>query len=101
MTALTALVASSVLAAGTAPASARDDEKIRRGSCSGATDWKIKAKPDDGRMEVEAEIDSNRTGQTWRWVLRHNGNVVDRGRSVTRAPSGRSPRATSTTSGRP
>lgn len=85
---LTALVATSVLAAGTAPSSASDDDTLRRGSCSGATDWKIKAGPDDGRMEVEAEIDSNRVGQTWRWVLRHNGNVVDRGRSQTRAPSG-------------
>lgn len=85
---ITALVTSSILAAGAVPATASDDDTIRRGSCSGATDWKIKAGPDDGRMEVEAEIDSNRVGQTWRWVLRHNGNVVDRGRSQTRAPSG-------------
>ena len=75
-----------VLAAG--PAHAGDDETIRRGSCSGSTDWKIKVKPDDGRIEVEAEIDSNRNGQTWRWVLRHEGNVADRGQSVTRGPSG-------------
>ena len=74
------------IAAGTAHAG--DDETIRRGSCSGSTDWKIKAKPDDGRIEVEAEIDSNRNGQTWRWVLRHEGNVADRGQSVTRGPSG-------------
>ena len=39
-------------------------------------------------MEVEAEVDSNRTGQTWRWVLRHEGRVVDRGTSTTRGPSG-------------
>jgi hypothetical protein len=75
-----------VFAAGTAYAS--DDEVERRGSCSGSADWKIKAKPDDGRLEVEAEIDSNRNGQTWHWVLRRNGNVVDRGTSTTRAPSG-------------
>lgn len=74
--------------ASAAPAQADDDDRQRRGSCSGSTDWKIKAGPDDGRMEVEAEIDSNRTGQTWRWTLRHNGTVADQGRSTTRGPSG-------------
>ena len=39
-------------------------------------------------MEVEAEIDSNRTGQTWSWTLRHDGRVADRGTSVTGGPSG-------------
>jgi hypothetical protein len=75
-----------VLTAGTAHAG--DDEKIRRGQCSGTADWKLKAKTDDGGLEVEAEVDSNRNGQTWRWVLRRDGRVVDRGRSVTRGPSG-------------
>jgi len=70
-----------------APAQAGDDRQ-RSGSCSGSTAWKIKAGPDDGRMEVEAEIDSNRTGQTWRWTLRHDGRVAARGTSVTRGPSG-------------
>lgn len=76
-------------AVGSAPAAhAGDDEEIRRGSCSGATDWKIKAKTDDGRIEVEAEIDSNVDGQQWRWVLRHNGSVSARGTSRTQPPSG-------------
>lgn len=74
--------------AGGAPAHAGDDDRERTGSCGGSADWKIKAGPDDGRMEVEAEIDSNRRGQTWRWTLRHNGDVVAAGRSVTRGPSG-------------
>ena len=75
------------LAAGAAQAQS-GDEVVRRGSCTGSTDWKIKAKHDDGRIEVEAEIDSNHNGQTWRWVLRHNGSVSARGKSVTKAPSG-------------
>jgi len=74
--------------AGVAPAHAGDDDRLRTGSCSGSATWKIKAGPDDGRMEVEAEVDSNRTGQTWRWTLRHDGAVVDTGGSVTRGPSG-------------
>ena len=76
-----------VITAGAAHAGS-DGEVERRGSCSGSAHWKIKAKPDDGRLEVEAEVDSNRVGQEWRWVLRRNGNVVDRGTSTTRAPSG-------------
>jgi hypothetical protein len=73
----------------TAPAQASGRDDVRRsGSCSGATDWKIKAKPDDGRIEVEAEIDSNRVGQAWRWTLRHDGAVADRGRATTQGPSG-------------
>ncbi|HEU5038893.1 MAG TPA: hypothetical protein VFT70_17935 [Nocardioides sp.] len=72
-----------------APAHASGGDDVRRsGSCTGGTAWKIKAKPDDGRIEVEAEIDSNRTGQTWRWTLRHDGRVADSGRATTRGPSG-------------
>ncbi|WP_134739213.1 hypothetical protein [Nocardioides sp. 503] len=74
--------------AGAANASSDDDRVIRTGSCSGSTDWKIKAKEDDGRIEVEAEIDSNRTGQTWRWRLVHNGSVSAKGTSRTRGRSG-------------
>ena len=79
-------VTATMLAA--APASANDDDVIRRGSCSGATHWKVKAGPDDGRIEVEGEVDSNRNGQHWRWRLVHNGSVSARGTRVTTAPSG-------------
>jgi hypothetical protein len=71
-----------------APADAGGREVLRRGSCSGATDWKIKAKDEDGRIEVEAEVDSNRNGQTWRWKLRHDGSVTARGTRTTSAPGG-------------
>ena len=82
------LIATALPLIGAGAAHASDDDVIRRGSCSGSTDWKIKAKPDDGRIEVEAEIDSNRNGQTWRWGLRHEGNVAAKGQSTTRRPSG-------------
>ena len=72
-----------------AHASGDDDDRVERtGSCTGGTDWKIKAKSDDGRIEVEAEIDSNRVGQTWNWRFRHNGAVFARGTATTKAPSG-------------
>jgi len=76
----------SVITAG--PALANDDDVIRRGSCAGATDWKLKASPEDGRIEVEGEVDSNRDGQTWRWRIRHNGSLSARGTATTQPPSG-------------
>ena len=73
------IVATHVVLAG--PARADDDDVERRGWCGQGTSWKIKAKPDDGRIEVEAEIESRRTGQRWRWVLTHNGTFSARGSS--------------------
>ena len=89
--AATALLVTAVplLVAPTASASGGDDrEAIRTGSCTHGATWKIKAKADDGRIEVEAEIDTNRVGQRWVWVLKHDGTVSARGASVTTARSG-------------
>ena len=49
---------------------------------------KLKAKHDDGRIEVEAEVDTNRKGQTWSVQLRDNGHSVFKGKRTTHAPSG-------------
>jgi len=73
------------------PASAKDgdDREVQRvGQCSASADWKLKAKQDDGRIEVELEVDSNRVGQTWSVRLTDNGTQVFAGRRVTRGPSG-------------
>ena len=61
---------------------------IRSGSCSGAADWTLKAKHDDGRVEAEFEVDQNRSGRLWNVVIRRNGTVVFRGSRTTRPPSG-------------
>jgi hypothetical protein len=77
------------LAAPAASAGGDDDDRvIRTGSCSGRADWKLKVKTDDGRLEVEGEIDSNVSGQRWRWTLRHNGSVSERGVGTTTGRSG-------------
>ena len=39
-------------------------------------------------IEVEAEIDSNKVGQTWSWKFKDNGNVFAKGQSTTTGPSG-------------
>jgi hypothetical protein len=71
-----------------APVAARDGDVIRTGSCSGATDWKLKAGHRDGRIEVEFEVDSNRNGQTWRVRILDNSVLRYSGLRVTKAPSG-------------
>jgi hypothetical protein len=71
-----------------AAANANDADVVKRGSCSGSTDWKLKASPDDGRIEVEGQIDSNKAGQSWNWRLVHNGSLSDKGTKTTAAPSG-------------
>ena len=83
-----------LLAAATAlmvpPALAKDGDGrvIKRGNCTGASDWKLKAKPDDGRLEVEFEVDQNRNDVRWRVRIRRNGNTVARGVRFTQPPSG-------------
>jgi hypothetical protein len=70
-----------------APASGGDDVR-NAGKCSGSSTAKIKAKPDDGRLEVELEVDQNKNGVRWKVKLKDNGDVVFRGSQKTRAPSG-------------
>jgi hypothetical protein len=67
---------------------AKDTDVIRTGSCSGASDWKLKAKPDNGRLEVEFEVDQNINNRTWNVKLKKNGNVFWQGQRTTHAPSG-------------
>ncbi len=81
-TALTGLSASPALASGD------DDDVLRTGSCSARSDWKLKAGPDDGRLEVELEVDSDVAGQTWRWSLSRNGTRFASGTATTTRPSG-------------
>jgi hypothetical protein len=58
------------------------------GSCSSSAHWKLKAKPDDGRIELEAEVDSNHSGQVWDWRIKHNGSTSAKGSSTTHGASG-------------
>ncbi|MFL6181274.1 MAG: hypothetical protein ACJ73J_03120 [Actinomycetes bacterium] len=70
------------------PALANDADVIRRGNCSGSSDWKLKASPQNGRIEVEGEVDSNVSGQNWKWKMLHNGQVSARGSATTAGASG-------------
>ncbi len=74
--------------AGAVPAVANDGDVIREGMCSGRSDWKLKLSPENGRIEVEYEVDSNRVGQTWQVRIVKNGSVIFQGTRQTKAPSG-------------
>ena len=87
-TATVALGAGLALLAPLTPAIAGDDRVERSGSCSDGSRWDLKVKTDDGRLEVEGEVDSNQSGQHWRWKFRHNGSVSARGTSTTSGASG-------------
>ncbi|GIU97518.1 MAG: hypothetical protein KatS3mg013_1321 [Actinomycetota bacterium] len=84
--ALTVLALSAVTAAPLAQA--KDGDVIRRGSCSGASTWKLKLSPEDGKIEVEFEVDQNVVGDVWRVKIFHDGELVFRGKRTTKAPSG-------------
>ena len=84
---LAALTTAALLATAT-PAVAKRREVRTSGQCQGVAVWKMKAKAEVGGIEVEAEVDSNRTGQTWNWSLRHNGAAAGNGSRKTTGRSG-------------
>ncbi|HEX8065830.1 MAG TPA: hypothetical protein VF520_04805 [Thermoleophilaceae bacterium] len=65
-----------------------DDRVTRSGDCSKSSTWKLEAKPDDGRLEVEFEVDQNKNGVEWAVKLRRNGKTVVSTTRRTKAPSG-------------
>lgn len=85
---ITSLLVATTLVAAPITASAKDGDIIRRGDCTMRTDWKLKLSPEDGRIEVEFEVDQNRNGQRWVVKLKRNGKVFWRGSRTTQAPSG-------------
>jgi hypothetical protein len=84
---VTALAALALLVVA-APAAAKDGDVRVRGACTASSTAKLKLSPENGRIEVEFEVDQNRNGVRWNVVLRRNGVVVARTVAVTRAPSG-------------
>lgn len=90
--ALAGLASAGLIATGTVSATAfgggHDDRQIKTGGCSDSAQWKLKVKTDDGRLEVEGEVDSNRPGQTWAWQIKDDGAVKSRGTATTGGRSG-------------
>ena len=71
------------------PAGMAKDGDIRvRGTCTKASTSKLKLSEEDGRIEVEFEVDQNRNGVRWNVVITQNGKRAARMSRVTKAPSG-------------
>jgi len=85
-TAVTTLLATP-LALGTAEAKG-STPVVKQGTCTGGAHFTLKAKHDDGLIEVEWQVDSNKSGQAWTVRLRHNGNLFMSGTRTTQPPSG-------------
>jgi osmotically-inducible protein OsmY len=85
---IAAALAISAGLASTALASGGDDEIRNAGTCTDSSSSKIKVKPDDGRIEVEFEVDQNQTGDTWKVKIRDNDSTAFKGSATTRGASG-------------
>ena len=84
-----AAVVAAVVALVAVPAAiAKDGDVLRRGACTGPSTSKIKLSPEDGRIEVEFEVDQTRNGVRWNVVISQNGRPVARLTRVTRGASG-------------
>ena len=70
------------------PALAKDGDVIVRGTCSAKSTAKLKLSGENGRIEVELEVDQNRNGVPWTVVLTREGTRVAPVVRLARAPSG-------------
>ena len=84
-----AMLCSAAIAAAPAQASGGDDAVRTSGACTnGPGVWKLKGKKDDGRIEIEFEVDTNRVGQVWHVRITDNRQLVVSRDATTQAPSG-------------
>ena len=85
---ITSVLLATTFATAPMAVSGKDGDVIRRGSCTAASGWKLKLSPENGRIEVEFEVDQNRNGQKWNVRMKRNGRVFWRGSRWTQPPSG-------------
>ena len=67
---------------------AKDGDVVARGTCTARSAAKLKLSGENGRIDVEVEVDQNRNGVPWTVVLTRDGTRVARATRVTKAPSG-------------
>jgi osmotically-inducible protein OsmY len=82
-----ALIASAGIASGAAASGGGDDIR-NAGTCTDSSSSKIKVKSDDGRIEVEFEVDQNKSGETWNVKIKDNGSIAFSGKATTHGASG-------------
>jgi hypothetical protein len=78
-----------LLAVPAATAKSSDHRAIRiQGVCTQQSTSKLKMKRDDGRLEVEFQVDQNQIGVPWTVTLSRNDAVAKSFTAMTEAPSG-------------
>jgi hypothetical protein len=85
---LVVAIAGAMLAILVPAALAKDGDVIAQGQCSAASDWKLKLSPENGKIEVEFEVDQNKNRQRWHVEIEHNGQIVLDRNFRTKGPSG-------------
>lgn len=85
---MAAALAVSAGLASSALASGGGDDIRNAGTCTDSSSSKIKVKPDNGRIQVEFEVDQNQTGDVWKVKIRDNGSTAFSGKATTRGASG-------------
>jgi hypothetical protein len=84
-----ALFAAALVAVPAAFSKGGDDHAVRvSGICSRQSTSTLKLGPEDRGVEVEFEVDQNRSGVPWKVALSRNGKVITSLTATTRAPSG-------------
>jgi hypothetical protein len=84
-----ALLAVALVAVPAAMAKARDHRAIRiQGTCTQQSTSKLKLSREDGRIEVEFEVDQNQAGVPWTVTVNRNNKTITSFTATTRAPSG-------------
>jgi hypothetical protein len=83
-----ALIALSLTLLAAPVGAAKDGDVLVAGSCTSSSASKLKLSEENGRIEVEFEVDQNRNGVRWTVRIVQNGKRIARLTRVTRAPSG-------------
>jgi hypothetical protein len=86
-----AMLSATVAVAGPAAAHSHGGSTAVRnsGTCiNGPGIWNLKAKPDNGLIEIEFQVDTNKVGQLWHVRVTDNRNLVLDRDIRTTAPSG-------------
>ena len=82
----TAAIGTALMLAATA--TGKDGDVEVAGTCNGRSSSELDLSRENGRIEVEFEVDQNRNGVRWTVTLHRNGALVGRRVRVTRGPSG-------------
>ena len=88
--ALLALLTTAALVASPAVAPAKGGGTTVRatGSCTAGATSKLKIRSRDGRLEIEFEVDQNRSGVRWSVLMAVGRTTIAATRATTRRPSG-------------